>query len=284
MEVNPPMEQLLTGLKNGSLSQTDFEKRALSHLLHNPHRFSLKELAPHDRMDFICFYFPRFRKAVETYKDTGHSFDAYIHRSIQYALRDYRAEEQLKHKEETQIWYQAEECSREIQEGATVQEIQEPYDYEAPPLKIRNPKQVLLLTLKAYRYISPDFSRRIALSLGIEPEKLEHWINEIRIRRTQMDTQIDAVQAALQRCYIQKLRLDRQIQSHELDPFIKTKLEWRAAKNLRRLENLTERLNTMKKSASNQMVADVLKIPKGTVDANLHALKHKWKNHDDLYN
>ena len=278
------MEGLLQGFRAGAWKQAEFEQRAMGYLLENPHRFSLKTLHPEDRIDFISFYFPRFRKAVELYRDTGHSFDAYIHRSIQFALRDYKEEEQLNHEEERRLWHQSEVASGRELETDLVQESNQGYTNEDTAIIIRNPRQVLLLALKSYRYISPDFSRRIARALEIEPYKLEQWIQEIRIKRAKIDERIDLLQGAIQLCYIKKLRYEQQLTNNDLEDLAKTKLEWRAARNLQKLENLSVRLEKIKKSASNQILAEVLQIPKGTVDANLFALKQKCLAQHKQYN
>jgi len=270
------LETLLQEFRSGVLAQPQFEQRVVDYLIKNPHRFSLKIMHPEDRMDFISFYFPRFRRAVQQYRDTGHSFDAYIHRSIQFALRDYKEEEQLHHEEERQLWHQSELAQGMKAEMDMLHENHQRYDQKNQEISIRNPRQVLLLALKSYRYISPDFSRRIARALGIDPLRLDQWIQDIRIKRAKIDEQIDYLQHAVQLCYITKLHYEQQLTKPELEDLAKTKLEWRAARNLQRLEKLSVRLKKIKKSASNQILADVLQIPKGTVDANLFALKQKY--------
>lgn len=284
MDTVNPMDTLLMEFRAGQLTRPEFERKVIAHLVDNPHRFSLKLLHPEDRMDFISFYFPRFRKALENYRNTGHSFDAYIHRSIQFALRDYRKEEQLNHEEELRLWHQSEGSSGTGEANCLVLDMDGPYDHNDTATRIRNPRQVLLLTLKAYRYISPDFAQKVARSLGIEPGKLEQWIHEIRLRRAKIDERIDALQASIQLCYIKKLRYEQQLAITGTEPLAKTKLEWRAAKNLQRLEQLSAKLEKMKKTASNQTLAEVLQIPKGTVDANLFALKQRCKAQHQQWN
>jgi len=129
-----PMESLLKEFRDGKKNRTEFEQSAISHLLKNPHRFSLMALHPDDQMDFLCFYFPRFRKAVDSYQDTGHSFDAYVHRSIQYALRDYKREEQLKHQEEEQLWHHSDTVYWTRQEENLVQDVTQPYETDTSPV------------------------------------------------------------------------------------------------------------------------------------------------------
>jgi hypothetical protein len=282
MGENNPMEQMLQEFRAGVSNQRDFEQGIIQYLLDNPHRFSLKTLHPEDRIDFIAFYFPRFRRAVEHYHDTGHSFDAYIHRSIQYALRDYKKEEQLNQDDELQLWHQSQwgaEDEREL-----VLDAEQPYMSLENSMKIRNPRQILLLALKSYRYISPDFSHRIAQVLGIDPSKLEQWLHALKMKRLKIDERIDSLQSDIQVCYIKKLRYEGQLVMTELDPIARMKLEARFAQNEQRLQKLTAKLNKMKKSASNQDIAEVLKIPKGTIDASLFVLKQKYKNAQDLYN
>ena len=278
MNETNPVEGMLQQFKAGVWEQTEFEKRVLNYLLNNPHRFSLTTLKAGDRIDFIAFYFPRFRKAIEHYQDTGHSFDAYIHRSIQFALRDYKDEELMTHETEKRLWKQSETAHNLEMDADLVDDVDQTYDSESGSITIRNPRQVLVLALKSYRYISPDFSRRIAQALGINPGKLEAYFHEIKIKRAKIDERIDALQGAVQFCYIKKMRYVQQLSNRDLSDLERTKIEWCAAKNLQKLENLLIRLEKIKKSASNQLVAEVLHIPKGTVDANLFTLKQKWKN------
>ena len=44
---------------------------------------------------------------------------------------------------------------------------------------------------------------------------------------------------------------------------------------------MRRRLESMKTSASNRQVAQVLETAKGTIDAQLFALKGKWENYDE---
>ena len=281
MNEQNPMEALLQRYKEGHWERRALEQQLIIHLMNHPHRFNLRHLNPDDRMDFLCFYFPRLRKAIDNYKVTGHSFDAYIHRSIQFALRDYKHEETIQHEEEAQIWHFTDDLCQPIQKEQFVQDYDQPYSEDAP-VRIRNPKQILLLTLKAYRYISPDFSNKVANAIGLEPKTIEGWIREIRMKRLADDMEIEKLQAAT--CYIKKLRFEQQLLSIDSDSMSRTRLEWQAAKNIQHLEKLNRKLRKIKKTASNQLIADVLGMPKGTVDANLHALKQKRKDQETQRN
>jgi DNA-directed RNA polymerase specialized sigma24 family protein len=209
-------------------------------------------------------------RAIDRYRDRGSNFDAYMIAMIRLSAKEYGIRKK-EHRIIEKTWWDTKAKEAEVCEPA------EPdYFEEKPDLpKVPNPRQVLILLLKSYHYLSESHVARLAPAVGLTKEKLVSMIDELRTLRLQRD---EAVRALRERTHMQFYRClafeKRMLQApaHSAHRLKMTKCLETAQK---RLASMRRRLASMRIEASNEQIAQVLGVKKGTVDSNLHAVKQK---------
>jgi hypothetical protein len=141
--------------------------------------------------------------------------------------------------------------------------------------EISNPRQVLMLLLKSYHYLSEDHLSRLAPALGVSKEQLFHMVDKLRILRLQRDEEVrnftERVHCQFYRC----LTFERRLEAAALHSGHWFKMKKCLEKARKRLSSMRRTLSEIHLEASNKEVAKVMGIAKGTVDSNLYAVRHK---------
>jgi len=274
MHHDKPMTELLTRYTNGSLNRTDLESKLFLYLAGNAQRYRLHTWDQDERMDYLCWLYPRLHRAIDVYQDTGASFDAYLQTLVYWSSREYRHRDALEQTMERILW--------RMRSDEAVHEEAPSYACQAPlPTDIRNQRQILILTLKSYNFVSEDFLARIAAALSMETEDLRTLVEAMRNLRLAKDRRIasmaERVSGQYYRCqfYLQK---SRQVPP---DSGLHHELLQRHARAKKRLVLMRQRLASFHRGATNLEVAEVLGVKKGTIDASLHFVKWRWAvNHE----
>jgi hypothetical protein len=270
------LNELYNQFIQGLLEKKDFEGLIFEALLAGFARFNLYNWKRDDCIDFLSWLYPRLSRAINTYHDTGASFETYINSLVRWSAREYRVRHVHRLAAEQAVW------SARIPDMYV--HFTEP-DYlgtenvrvprsETP---VRNPRQLLILILKCYYSLSDDFIERLAPIVGLDTEKLKGMIDDIRKQRNEKDDEIrlmrERIHSQFYRCFIYEKRLKLIPEDSGFFLRVKSQLE----KARRRLETMRNRLAKIRMEATNQQIADILGISKGTVDATLHALKLRGK-------
>jgi hypothetical protein len=144
-----------------------------------------------------------------------------------------------------------------------------------------NPRQLLMLVLKCYRYMSDEFIDRIARKIRIDRDKLTEMINIIRAIRAERDAEIYSMQERIfsqfYRCIVYEKRLSYLPENSSAYMNMKLRLE----KARKRLERMRKRQARIRTDPTNKVIAMVMGISKGSVDSGLYILKNKWNLSDD---
>jgi hypothetical protein len=139
----------------------------------------------------------------------------------------------------------------------------------------RNPRQLLILILKCYYYLSDDFIERAAPAVGLESSRLKMMVEKLRNLRRLHDDRVyflrERIYCQFYRCIILEKRLDATPENTIRAARLKERLERSRA----RLEKMRYRLSRTRVYPSNLEIAEIIGIPKGTIDSNLYALKHR---------
>jgi biotin operon repressor len=150
-------------------------------------------------------------------------------------------------------------------------------DVRPEPFKrVSNPRQVLMLLLKSYCFLSDDFISRIAPALGMDREKIARLVMEMRDLRAEREQEIhdlrERVHTQFYRCRSFQFRAEAApANSARRQHYLEC-----LKRGAQRLASMRRTLYTLHMDASNQEIAEVLGISKGTVDASLFALKRSY--------
>jgi hypothetical protein len=189
MRDNLPLSKLLTRYSLGLISKKELESHIFKFALDNCQEFRPYKWNDEEYMDFVCALYPRISRAIDNYQDTGASFDAYIASLVRWGIRERRSREADRHVVEYTCW------EAKALDEAAVHEEEEVYSEPEPAFdKVSNPRQVLVLLLKSYQYMSPDLLERISPALDMDKEKLGELIDGLRKLRLEREERIKTFQ------------------------------------------------------------------------------------------
>ncbi|MCL2318887.1 MAG: hypothetical protein FWC45_02290 [Treponema sp.] len=271
IKAETPLSDLRRRYLEGHFSKKDFEGRVFRFLLDNHERYRSFE-GNRDRWDdFLSWFYPRLVRALDLYRDLGSSFDAYITRVVHCASREYRSREVDHHITEYACWRaRAEElvlCESESEY------LEHPGD--AAVSDDINPRQILLLLLKSYYFVSYEYVNRVAAAIGIKAEVIHVMLDELRKRRSEKETEIVKFRERVYCQHYRCLAYEKRMLAAQPGTEYHQRMKDRYERAIQRFFTMKKRLMGMRVDASNRMIAEVLGIPKGTVDSSLSAVKSR---------
>jgi hypothetical protein len=271
MDCDTPLSDLYQLYVEGNLPKKIFEGKIFQHLLNNCKRFRLFNGNMERWNDFLSWLYPRFAKAIDLYRNLGSSFDAYITGLVNSAGREYCYRETDHNITEYVCW-------RARAEETMLLESEPEYLEERKNISVPddlNPKQILFLLLKSYFFVSDEFVKQVAKAIGMNVSVVRGMIDELRKRRSEKEADImdlkERIHCQHYRCLTYEKRMLNAQSGTEQHEMMKKRLE-RARK---RYKTMRKRLGGMRMSASNRMIAEILNIPRGTVDSSLFAIKNR---------
>jgi len=271
MDCDTPLSDFYRLYIEGNLPKKIFEGRIFQHLLNNFEKFRMFNGDRERWNDFLSWLYPRFARAIDLYRDLGSSFDAYITGLVNSAAREYRFRETDHNITEYVCW-------RAKAEENMLFENEPEYLEEKKAVPIPddiNPKQVLFLLLKSYFFVTNEFVEQVAKAIGMDASVVQGMIDELRKRRSEKEAEImdlkERIHCQHYRCLAYEKRMLNAQPGTEHHEMMKRRLE-RAKK---RYKTMRKRLCGMRMSASNRMIADILGIPRGTVDSSLFAIRNR---------
>ncbi|AEF83774.1 hypothetical protein TREPR_3810 [Treponema primitia ZAS-2] len=267
------LTKLLYRYFRGQISRKDLEGRIFQHIKDNYHQFRPYNFNQDDYMDYLCWLYPRISRAIDHYHDQGATFDAYIGALVHWSIREYRTIETEHHIAEYACWK-----AKALDEAAVNEEEPEYLESEPAFDSVPNPRQMLVLLLKSYQYMSPDFLERAAPALGVTKEKLSELVDQLRILRLNREEEIRSLQERIYSQFYRCIIFEKKLLSAAPRSSRYERMKRRLGRARKRLDSMRRRLAGMKTGASNRQVAEILNSAKGTVDAQLHAVKEKYED------
>ncbi|MDR2740434.1 MAG: hypothetical protein LBB68_11475 [Treponema sp.] len=276
MKDSLPLTELLNRYSKGLISKKDLEGHIFKFILDNYQQFHPYGWNKEDYMDYLCWLYPRISRAIENYQDTGASFDAYINSLVHWGSKEYRALETDHHIAEYACW------KAKALDDAACHEEGDAYSEPKPAFNsVSNPRQILVLLLKSYHYLSPDFLDRISPALNIDKEKLGQLIEGLRMLRLRREEEIRELQERIHSQFYRCIVFEKKLKLALPNSSRHEKMKRCLTRGQKRLESMRKRLAGMKTVASNRQVAQILESAKGTIDAHLYSIKAKGKKYED---
>ena len=275
---NFSFNKLYFKFSNGKITCTEFEGYIYNYYLFNQDKTIFSNWPKNEYEDFVSWFYPRIKKAIDTYFDIGASFEAFMKKLFKMSGKEYQVRTTSKSITEYSAWcaqvpemYVREEAPEYLHKNG--EKIISTLVSEKKGRK--TPRRILALILKNYNYVSDDFLDRIAPKIGINKEELREMMERIKKIRRKRD---DGIYSLKERIYCQFYRCiiyDRKLAYITDNPMAYNNLKLKRDKARQRLENMRKRLSTIRTDATNKQVANVIGIKKGTVDASLFKLKEK---------
>jgi len=268
---------------SGDLPRSKFEGLIYRYLVNNQENTCLSNWKRDEYEDYISWFYPRLHKSIDSYEDTGASFEAFISRFLLVSSKEYRGRITSNAITEHSAW------------NAQVPDMYTMYAKEESPVYFsdntkgivseiitdktgrKSSRRMLALILKCYYYISDDFAEKIAPKIGLKKRELLDMLKKIRNIRQKKDDKIyfmkENIQTQFLRCLVYEKKLSLLYENETLHNILKLRLE--RARN--RLNKMRKRMAGIRVEATNKQVAEIIGTTKGTVDASLHRLKSKME-------
>jgi hypothetical protein len=262
---------------NSKLSRKNLEGMIFRYLLQNYERFRLFKGNRDIWNDFLVSLYPRIVRAIDLYRDMGSSFDAYIASLVHGAAREYRCRESDRSMTEYICW-------KARAEDMAVAESEPEYAEKRRRVYIPddiNPRQILFLLLKSYFFVSDEFVKRVAQTINMNVVVVQGIIDELRQLRSGKDAEIMALRERLHCQHYRCIAYQKRMNCTQKGTDYHEKLKDRYERARKRFYTMKKRLGGMRMSASNRQIAEVLGIPRGTVDSSLSAIKNRYAISDE---
>ncbi|MDR0464209.1 MAG: hypothetical protein LBG94_03720 [Treponema sp.] len=274
------LNDLYSMFTKGDVKRCEFEGLIYHYYVHNQEKTCICHWKHDEYEDFISWFYPRMKIAVDSYEETGSSFEAFMARYLLISSKEYHVRTTTNNVIEYSAW------------SARIPEM---YAREEPPVYIhretkevitklvidkkgrKNSRRILALILKCYYYISEDFAEKIAPMIDMESSQLLDMIYRMREKRQKKEDNIFNMNEKIYRQYYRCIIYDKRLTYIKENTATYNKMKIRRQKARLRLEKMRERREKMRTDASNSEIAEIIGITKGTVDASLSRLKTKWK-------
>ena len=285
MQKHSSLSELKSEYDQGRLEKKILEGLIFKYLLENHERFHLFRGNRDKWIDFVTWFYPRLSRAVDLYKDTGSTFDNYISSIIQWACREYKAREAEHRTTEYVCW----KAKAEEMEIWCPEPVYLDMDYEDEkarnkglfPLACFNNRQILILFLKSYYLVTDDFLVKVADAIGIKKKILEDMVDGLHQMRSEREMKIRLFKENVYTQYYRCLAFQKRLTTSSPGTARYQKVKNYAERAGRRFSAMSQRFKQIRVDATNQQIADLLNIPKGTVDSTLHSIREKWKTLTD---
>jgi len=262
---------LLEDYLQGRINRKEMEGKLFMYIKTHPRRYSISLFKKDTQDDFISWIYPRLSRAIDHYKDQGSCFDAYITKMVRLTIKEYSLRKK-EHRIIERTWWNTRALEMQVMEEET-----EYFNIEPAPKKVSNPRQVLMLLLKSYYYLSDSHIERLAPALGMEKEELFSMVDKLRIVRLQREEIINGLKERIHSQFYRCVTFEKRIKAATPYSAHWFRMNHCLETSRKRLASMRNRLKTMRLEASNEQVADILGLKKGTIDSNLFAVR---KNHE----
>jgi DNA-binding CsgD family transcriptional regulator len=258
----------------GNLDKKKFEGLIFKSVMDNYEKFHLYDWDKDECIDYLCWLYPRLSRAIDNYRETGASFENYIYAMIRWSAKEYRFRLADHFTTEYAAWMLH-------VEDMQVREIEPEYDEEnsgtkqIPP---SNPRQLLILLLKCYYFVSDDFLDRIVPLLGMEKEQLCQMIEKLRIMRVKREDEIFYLRERIYCQFYRCITFEKRLNAVEESSAHYAKMQSRIKRARERLETMRNRLSRIRLEPTNRQIAEILGISKNSVDSHFHALKNRYRD------
>jgi len=264
----------------GDLNRSEFEGEIFSYLFNNQEKTCLIHWQNEEYEDFLSWFYPRLRRSIDSYREKGASFDAFLKKYFLLSSKEYRTRKISGAVTEYSAW-SARIRDMYAHEEAPSYTVNRTEDLISQIIfdkgGRKNTRRVLALILKCYYYVSDSFAEKIAKKIGVNSDELTELLSKIRKLRQEKD---DSIYYLKERIYCQYYRCivyDKRLSLMKENPIAHSNQKIKLEKARTRLEKMRARLSNIRTEATNKQIAEVIGITKGTVDASLSRLKAKWK-------
>ncbi len=239
---------------------------------------------------FLLFFHPTIERLIVRYKEIGKSFEVYLNTHIRFQLKSYFRNLGKAHIRQTNITYQEKvslthsiardiisEHSSDIQKYSlpihTLCKIFEHIQKCNIRLCRGFRKRSLIFVIKYISRWTSEEIEYVAQQFNFDPESLFIVQQEIMIKKKRKQQRINLLEeqrnSLLQKLHEEQILNNRTGNAEKLNEL----------KYQKRLNSIHRRIQAIPRTLSNTEIANILSLPKGTVDSSIYLLKKSIQNY-----
>jgi RNA polymerase sigma factor (sigma-70 family) len=230
--------------------------------------------------DFYVFVHPRLIRLLDRFQDQGRPFESYLWTVLGWQMRNF---------------------ARERRRGVRAWNVTLRMEPPGPALPVEPPsfaerslaeavrssaalahcirssadrRNFLFLCLKCSRSLDEEGAAALAAISAVTPARLLGLAAELRLMRAAREVRLQAFRCRRNKAYVKARLLETELQS-ETDPERLRELRAALCRTRARMRSAMRRMARVGLSPTNQEIARLLGVPKGTVDSGLYWLKKK---------
>jgi DNA-directed RNA polymerase specialized sigma24 family protein len=278
------LTKLYRDYENGLIGRAVLEAKIMGEITYRL-PYVLGKYRQRNVQDFLIWLYPRIHSAIDRYKNNGSGFDGYLYSIVRKGYKEFQIKEHNHRITERTIWreksyeFTGYEYAAEHEYAAEREAVYDPGTENEEPQPFRcvsNPRQVLILLLKSYYFLSDDFISRIAPALGMSKEKINRLIMELRDLRAGREQEIHDLRERVHTQFYRCLSFQYRAEAAPANSAQQRRYRECLKRGIKRLSSMRKTLRNFPTDASNKEIAEVLGISKGTVDASLFVVKKNY--------
>ncbi|MFQ3619544.1 MAG: hypothetical protein SNJ78_01235 [Spirochaetales bacterium] len=232
-----------------------------------------------DCASFLLSFYSRIPFLIEHYQEHGKGFEAYLKSCLKWHLKTYlksRFKESQAQKILLEEYKIAPNCR--VKEDGFMEEIREPVyplTCHTTSKKVKKDfegKKLLLLSLKAAYDLEDPSIEKIADCIGIHKEVFFHLIEVSRSTLLTKEERIKELSEKRDLLFFRITTLQNELHRCTKEE-CKVKLEKRLCHHQKMYRSLMRKIRNIHLSPSNKKLAEILGMPKGSIDSTLYYLK-----------
>jgi len=239
-------------------------------------------LSEDDRSEFLCRFYPRIPSMIFRFKYQGKPFESYLNVTLKWQLKTFISRK-LKANTEQKVFTCRNFWATEEERYGAVAEIPPSF---SPKLretlqigkndKIKDPaisKRLLYLTLKGLTKDNISLVEHVANLTGYDRKWLFHCLEALENKRELKISRLKKLQSKRNSQFFKIYRIHRKL-LHESEPAKKLLLADKLLIEKKRLQLAISEIRSIPLAPTHQDIADVLKVPKGSIDSGIYYLKN----------
>jgi hypothetical protein len=240
-----------------------------------------RQASEDDCGEFYLFFYPRLIRTLERFQDRGKPFEWYFNSVLHWHYKVYCAR---KRKEQTRwavarnvlFWELPEPGSGTLLPNPEVCSGQKviPLDRFGGSRESTCRKRILLLALKNARQLDDSAVSWISQLTGVKEEHLIAMIERLRANLYKREIRLHKLYRRQNKIFTKIFLLQRDL-LWEVDPEIKASLALSLCELRRTLRSVQGKIRRVRLHPSNREIAELLQIPKGTIDTSLYWLRRQ---------
>lgn len=236
-----------------------------------------------DRADFFCYFFPKVPALIDRFEYTGKPFEAYLCASMKWQMKTFITKKIMRERQSRII---TEEIFWVDQDAYSIAANRRDHEWvgeagdgpiahtriQASDLDEATRKRILCLFMRAAEHADEKQVKRVADITGYDADWISHCVATLHAMLESKRSRSRAYRTRRDHAFF-RARVIRDKLAEEKDPVRRSRLARTLQEERRRFDRVTRKMARSPVEPTHREIAEVLGIPKGTVDSALHYIR-----------